>query len=220
MTETWILIGLWLLFAATHMGMASVSMRPRLVGALGDRGYQGLYSLVAFAVFVPLVWYYFAHKHAGPALWAVGVGPALLLAIYIGMGVAFTLVVCSLVQPNPFSVGQDGRAEPRGIHLITRHSTFLGLGLFGALHLIPNGYASDVAFFGGMVAFSVGGCLHQDARKLVLEGERFRPFHERTPFIPFTGRETARGLRELPWYGVAAGIVATIALRWYHHSLF
>lgn len=220
MTEAAVLVALWLAFAATHMGMSSVRFRPRLVAALGAAGFQGVYSLVAFAVFVPLVWYYFAHKHAGPLLWAIEVGPVLRWILYIGMGVAFTLVFCSLVQPNPFSVGRDGSEPARGIHRITRHGTFLGLGLFAALHLVPNGFASDVAFFGGMLAFSVAGCLHQDARKLALEGERFRPFMEQTPFWPFTGRDTAQGLRELPWYGLVGGIALTVALRWYHHLLF
>lgn len=220
MTDAFVLVGLWFLFAATHMGLSSLRLRPRLVAALGERAFQGAYTLLAFAVFVPLVWYYFAHKHAGPLLWALPIEPGLRWAIYAGMGVAFTLVVCSLVQPNPHSVGQDGRGGPRGIHRITRHATFLGVGLFAALHLIPNGYASDVAFFGGMLVFSIVGCLHQDARKLALDDGRFRPFWEQTPFIPFTGRETALGLRELPWYGVLGGVGVTALLRYFHRALF
>ena len=97
---------------------------------------------------------------------------------------------------------------------------FLGLGLFALLHLVPNGYAADVAFFGGMLVFSVVGCLHQDARKLALDDGRFRPFWEQTPFIPFTGSETARGLRELPWYGVAGAVLLTVVLRYFHSALF
>ncbi len=142
------------------------------------------------------------------------------MALYAGMGVAFTLIVCSAVQPNPHSLGQDGTAPPQGIHWITRHGTFLGVGLFAGLHLIPNGYAGDVAFFGGILVFSVVGCLHQDARKLALDDGRFRPFWEKTPFIPFTGSETARGLRELRWYGVAGAILLTVVLRYFHTALF
>ncbi len=220
MTETWILVGLWIAFAATHMGLSSVALRPRLQAALGERGFLGLYSVVALAIFVPLVWYYFAHKHAGPLLWALPIGTGARWALYAGMGVAFTLIVCSAVQPNPHSLGQDGTAPPQGIHWITRHGTFLGVGLFAGLHLIPNGYAGDVAFFGGILVFSVVGCLHQDARKLALDDGRFRPFWEKTPFIPFTGSETARGLRELPWYGVAGAILLTVVLRYFHSALF
>ncbi len=68
MTETWILIALWLAFGATHIGLSSVRFRPRLHAALGERSFLGVYSLIAFATFVPVVWYYFAHKHAGPLL--------------------------------------------------------------------------------------------------------------------------------------------------------
>ena len=63
---------LWLAFAATHMVLSSVQLRPRLISVLGERPYQGLYSTVALLLFVPLVWVYFANKHAGPELWYLG----------------------------------------------------------------------------------------------------------------------------------------------------
>ena len=68
---------LWLGFAGTHIGLSSVSVRRALVDRLGERPFQGVYTLVAFAFFVPLVWTFFAHKHAGRWLWLVERGPAL-----------------------------------------------------------------------------------------------------------------------------------------------
>ena len=62
------------------MGLSSLRVRGRLVAALGERGFLGVYTLVAFATFVPLVGFYFSHKHEGPFLWYLGAQPARALA--------------------------------------------------------------------------------------------------------------------------------------------
>ena len=50
------LVALWLAFAVTHMGMSSLRVRPALVRAFGgELPFAGIYSLVALAIFVPLV---------------------------------------------------------------------------------------------------------------------------------------------------------------------
>jgi len=68
------------------MGLSSLPVRQRPVAALGERPFQGVCSLVAFAVFVPLVWTFFAHKHMGRWLWIVTRGAALRWTLYVGMG--------------------------------------------------------------------------------------------------------------------------------------
>jgi uncharacterized membrane protein len=123
------------------------------------------------------------------------------------------------VQPNPSLVGSRG-GEARGVFRIARHPLFMGIALWAALHLVANGAASDVAFFGGMVAFSLVGSWHQDRRKLATNVPGYREFHAAAPFFPFTGRETLRGLRELPPLGVAIGVALTIVLRVFHEALF
>jgi uncharacterized membrane protein len=218
-SATALVVLLWLAFAGSHVGLSSVRLRPRLVAALGERAYLGLFSLVAFVTFVPLVWVYFSHKHAGPLLWAVPRGPVLTWALYVLMGVALVLVVGSLAQPNPSMLG--GRpGEPRGVFRLARHPLFAGIALWAALHLAVNGFASDAAFFGGMLAFSVGGALHQDARKLATEVAGYAAFHAGTPFVPFTGRGTLQGLRELPVLAVVLGVGITVTLRVFHGTLF
>ena len=56
---------LWAAFTATHLGLASARVEPRLRAKLGDAVFLGLYSLVALAIFVPLIRLYFANRHAG-----------------------------------------------------------------------------------------------------------------------------------------------------------
>ena len=218
MSEALVLAGLWILFGGSHMALSSVRLRPRLVAALGEAAFQAVFSLLALAVFVALVWFYFAHKHAGPLLWAVPVGDVLRWLIYVGTGVALVLVVSGLITPSPAMPG-IAAGEPRGVQHLTRHGLFMGLGLWALLHLVVNGYASDVAFFAGFPLFGVLGCWHQDQRKLATQPE-FRAFWEGTPFLPFSGPNTLRGPRELSPLAVVLGVALTVGLRWFHGSLF
>lgn len=209
----------WVAFAGTHMGMSSQRLRPVLTRRIGERAFQGVYSAVALAIFVRLVWIYFANKHAGPWLWTLALGPGLRWLVYLGMGVAFTFVASGLVRPSPASV-TPGEARPYGIYRITRHPLIMGIALFGGLHLIPNGSLADVAFFGGFAVFALVGCWHQDQRKLATSGDAFRQFYAGTPFLPFTGRDTLQGLRELSPVAIAIGVTLTVGLRWFHASWF
>jgi uncharacterized membrane protein len=211
---------LWLAFGLSHVVLASARLRPRLVRLLGEPAYLGLFSAVAFACFVPLCWIYFTHRHAGPVLWSVPLGPFGLWVIYLLQGVAWVMVVAGVMQPSPAAVGGPGAAPARGVHRLARHPVFFGLGLFGALHLISNASASDVAFFAGFPGFAMLGAWHQDRRKLATAGPQFRRFVEGAPFIPFTGRDTPRGLRELSRPAIAIGVALTAALRWLHGPLF
>jgi uncharacterized membrane protein len=219
MSAVLIIALLWIAFAATHMGLASVRMRPKLVARLGERPYQALYSLVALAIFVPLVWYYTGHKHFGAFLWTVPKNTVTLWATYIGNGVAFVLLTASFVQPSPATVGGPP-GSARGVLLITRHPLFMAIALWGLLHLVFNASASDLAFFGGAVLFSLAGAWHQDQRKLATGPPEFREFHASTPFLPFTGPRTLEGLRGLPPVAVIVGVGLTILLRYFHSTLF
>ncbi len=210
---------LWLGFGATHVTLSSAPTRARLVDALGLPAFLGLYSAVAFAFFVPLVFVYFGHRHEGPVLWGVGVGPGGRWVVYLGMAAAFVLLVSSLLRPSPAGI-VAGSPTPYGVYRITRHPQNMALALFGGLHLIPNGAAADVVFFGGFVAFGLVGSWHQDRRKLAAGVPGFAAFVAGTPFLPFTGRETIRGLRELSPVGVALGVGAAILVRHFHGAWF
>ena len=214
---------LWVLFAVTHIGLSSQTWRPRVVAALGAQGFLGVYSLLALVVFTALVWFYIGHRHQGTQLWAPSIAGAGSWAIYALQGVAWSLVVAGVMTPSPaaFVVGDAKRPEPaRGVHLLTRHPVFMGAGIFGALHLFVMGSASDVAFWAGFPLFALIGCAHQDRRKLATEGADYRAWHERTPFLPFSGRETVRGLRELPPLAIPIGVVLATGLRLLHGPLF
>lgn len=206
---------LWAAFTATHLGLASVRVEPRLRAKLGDGPFLGLYSLVALAIFVPLMRLYFTHRHAGEWLWVLEVGPALRAALYLLMGFALVLVAGSLLKPGPAAVA-PGAAEVAGVYRVTRHPMVLGLALLFALHLVPNASAADAAFFGGFVAFALAGAWHQDARKLRAATPAFADFHARTGFVPFARGGWMRGLREIPPMAWGLGIAFAALARWFH----
>ena len=214
---------LWLIFAGSHIGLSSRRMRPKLVAALGENGFLAVYSAFSLLVFGSLVTVYAGSRHGGPLLWSVTPSGLLLWVLYAAMAVAFVLVVASLATPSPSSMSTRFKAtprEPRGVHHITRHALFMGIGLFGLVHLVPNGHATDIVFFAGFPVFAVLGSMHQDARKLADGAPGYREFCDRTPLIPFTGGQTLRGLRELSPVVVGLGIVLTILVRMFHGSLF
>jgi uncharacterized membrane protein len=219
MSPTIAIVILWAGFAGTHIVLSSLGIRRRLVTRLGEGPFLGIYSLVAFAFFVPLVSTYFAHKHAGPLLWSIPLGTGLRWTVYLAMAAAFILMVAGLVRPSPASI-VPGDPTPRGAQHLTRHPLFMGLGIFGLLHLIPNGSAADLAFFGGFPLFALVGCRHQDRRKLAAGTPAFRDFHRQTPFLPFTGPATGRGIRELGPIVIAGGVGLTILLRHFHAAWF
>jgi uncharacterized membrane protein len=210
---------LWLAFAGTHLALASRRVEPALAAKLGRHGYLGLYSVVALASFVPLCFVYFSNRHAGEWLWVVPATGALRALLYAGLLFAFVLIAASLLRPSPAAV-VPGDVRPAGVYLLTRHPMMTGFALVGALHLVSNAAASDVAFFGGLALFPLLGARHQDQRKLAEGDPAFRAFHAATPFLLFTGRETLRGLRELPPPAIALGLALGLGARWVHGSLW
>ncbi len=219
MSPTVTILLLWLAFAGAHLVFSSLPIRQRIIGGIGEDRFRGLYSLLVLGLFVPLVWFYGHHKHAGVWLWTLPHGPALRAVMYVGMAVAFVLAVAGFARPSPGSI-IPGDPRPRGIQRVTRHPAMMAIALFGLLHLLPNSSTADVAFFGGFVVFPLIGSWHQDRRKLALATPGYREFYDATPFFPFTGRATWEGLRELAPTMAALGIALAIVVRYFHASWF
>ncbi|MEM7412556.1 MAG: NnrU family protein [Myxococcota bacterium] len=211
---------LWLLFAITHVGMSSLRWRPRLVAALGEGPFRGLYSLVSLVIFVPLVSIYLGDRHSGAYLGSLAGLPGMRPVMYVGMGLALTLMVGGLRSPAPTSF-LPGPAEARGVLRVTRHPLLMGLGLFGLLHLaVVAVNTAELAFFGGFPLFVALGCWHQDQRKLAEGDADFGRFHAATPFLPLpTPAAVVAAVREQP-LEVGIGIAATVGLRFLHPVWF
>ena len=219
MRDTAVILVLLLLFAASHMLLSSRAIRARLVARLGDLRFQIVYSIVALVFFLPLLYYYFTHLHAGPRLWSVPDSAAVEFVLVFANVIGFVLAVAGVMTPSPASLTGTPSDQPTGVHKITRHAVFMGMGIWALAHLVANGYASDVAFFGGIVVFVLVGSWHQDRRKLAAGDPRFERFHAATSFIPFTGRDAMRGLMELPPLAAIIGVVIALVARYLHPSI-
>ena len=219
---------LWVAFAATHMGMSSLQLRPKLDGVLGEAGFAGVYSIVALVIFVPLVSIYWGHKHEGEMLYPLVRAAPWLWLQYLLMIDAFVLLVAGMANQSPAAMkpGVDPATievrEPTGVALITRHAVFMATGLFGLAHLMVNPWATDVAFFAGFPIFAVVGGMHQDARKIATMGEGYRRYVEATPLLPGIGpwERTWRGLKSIPIWVYGVGVAVTVVLRMFHAQLF
>ena len=213
----------WSAFVGTHMLLSSLPVRQRLVAALGEKPFLGIYSLVAFATFIPLVSVYLDSRHAGGLLWTLAAVPgvrhlAMLLAV---AGIA--LVVAAVIQPSPALAGMSKAAGSRGLTRVTRHPLFMGIALWGCSHLVLNGHATDALFFGGLLFFSLIGAWHQDERKRITDRDRLGPFFAETSFWPFAAILAGRNRlawSELPWAGLAIGAAVAIGIYAAHPWLF
>ena len=214
------IVALWIAFGVTHIGLSSTPLRSRLVSTLGERGFGALYSLLAFATFVPLVWVYAANRHAGSQLWYLGGLPGVRWIVYAGMGLALVLVAAGVARPSPAALGK-GKPRVAGVLRITRHPVFMGMGLFGLLHLLAASVsASELAFFGGFPLFVLLGAAHQDRRKLLTAGDTVRNFYRDTAFLPFSRPAAAAAALREDSVPALIGVGAAVVLRALHPMLF
>lgn len=225
MTATTGIVFWTLAFAVTHMGMSSLKVRPLLVARLGEGPYLGLYSLVSFATFVPLVSAYLGEGgiHGGPLLWNFRMVPAVHIASALLAFVSFTLALSAVAQPSPASIGPSRTTRAHGLTRITRHPLFMNVGVWALAHLPVNGYLNDVLFFGGIFLVGLLGCLHQDARKRITEKGRLDEFFAETSVLPFGAILSGRGrfvASELPWAAIVACTVASAAIYHLHSRMF
>jgi uncharacterized membrane protein len=213
----------WLAFGATHMGMSAIPLRGRLVAALGERGFLGIYSLVSFVTFVPLVWTYIAHRHQGLLLIPLAHLPAIHAFALALAWISFASAIGGVFQPSALSLVAGGTPRARGMGRITRHPLFMSLGVWATAHLLVNGFLTDVMFFGGFALFCVIGCAHQDARKRAVRGDELEQYFAETSLLPFGAILSGRNRlawSELPWLGLGVGAALATTIYLLHPWMF
>jgi len=170
-------------FVGTHL-LLSHPLRSSAVARLGESGFAGLYSLIAFAT---LGWMIYAYRAGDPGtplwiapLWAWWVGSAVLL-------IASILLVGSVVRNPAFPTGAAPKEfpAPKGVFAITRHPMMWSFMLWAVTHLALIGTPRNVIVAGGILLLAMVGSIGQDAKKARLLGERWRDWQARTSFVPF-----------------------------------
>lgn len=216
---------LWLLFGATHIGGSSMPVRGRLIRWLGLTGFKALYSLIAFATFIPLCYVFFKNKHAGLVLFVPDSG--LRLTTQVLMLLAVIVLGQSLATSNPMTTMAEMtgrfRGRARGIQRVTRHPQNFAFGLFGFAHMLSNPFVGDWIFFGGFLVYGLLSAVHQDSRTLTSGPKEVLEFQAETSVIPFAAILVGKqrpAFREYNGIALVISILCFIALRLLHRRLF
>jgi uncharacterized membrane protein len=214
----------WVLFGATHIGLATPPLRTWLVARLGEHGFTNLFYAVAAAAFALLVRYAAVHRFEGAPGLGLAIAPpvrAILIATIV-VGVVL-LVAGVLVFPmSPMTRRRTGALEPRGLERVTRHAFFVGVGLLGLAHTLLATRLGGTLFFAWLTLFVAVGAWHQDRKLVRLLGEPYRDYLRVTSALPFAAILAGRQRfvwRDLPGGALAAGIVAAYGLRAVHESI-
>lgn len=191
-------------FLATHF-VTSTPLRPKLVEAIGEWPYRGIYSLVALATLVWMIWAYATAPHAH--LWT---GPR--TPPYVAMPLAFVLLACGYWR-NPTMVGAERLLKSddpaRGVIRITRHPVMWAVMLWAASHIWARGDLKGVVFFGGFLVLAGLGTVLIDSRKRSNpDWPRFAALTSNIPFLAIVQGRNRIAWREIGWLRPLIGIAA------------
>lgn len=169
-------------FVGTHFLM-SHPLRGPMVRAMGEKEFQGVYSLVSLILFGLMIYFYRIIGRE-PPLWDAG--QAGWIAGTILMWLGSILFVGSFVK-NPALPGAKGpRGGPHGVFTITRHPMMWGFALWAAVHLTVVAMPKAIVFDGAILVLALFGAAGQDRKKAAHMGEAWHEWTAQTAFIPFS----------------------------------
>lgn len=213
-------------FLGIHLLVAGTRARDAVTGTIGENAYMGLFSLASLGGIVWLVVAYNGAQAGGEneLVYDLGVGVRHLAPLVVLL--AFLLAVPGLLLPNPTSVRQEGAATRadavKGVLAITRHPFLWGVALWAAMHLLANGDAASVLFFGTFLVLALLGTFSIDAKRRRKLGAAWDGFAARTSNLPFAALASGRAKlkwREILDWRLAVAVVLYLALLFGHQSL-
>jgi len=199
-----------LLFLGIHIFISGTPLRGRLVGMIGEKGYQGLFSVLSLGA---IVWMSIAYGRAPyVALWQPPAFAMWLVPLLVF--VAMLLVVIGLTTPNPTSAGAEGvlkQEQPvRGIVAVTRHPFLWGVAIWALAHLVANGDLASLLLFGAFLALALIGPHLIDAKRAKRDPEAWARFAAGTSWLPFLAIVQGRAqlsLKEIGWWRPLLAVV-------------
>jgi uncharacterized membrane protein len=208
-----------LAFVGSHFAM-SHPLRLRMIGALGEAGFQGAYSVVSA---LTLLWMIVAwHWASGLPLWIAPdfwwpAASALMLAACI-------LLVGSFVRNPAFPHPGAGKRPVRpatGVFAITRHPMNWAFALWALVHLSLWWSPRNLVVAAGILVLAIAGSVGQDRKKRAALGESWRLWEARTSFVPFAAlaQGRARWAQAAPgWIAGLGGLALWLAVTTFHAS--
>jgi uncharacterized membrane protein len=214
-------------FLGIHLLVSGTRLRDRIVSAIGESAYLGLFSLGSLGV---LLWLVLSYNRArvGGADPIFYVEPNVVrdLALPI-VALAFLLAIPGLMLPNPTSLRQEAVATRddavRGVLRITRHPFLWGVALWAAIHLAANGDEASIIFFGSFFLVAALGPFSIDAKRKWKMGRDWSSFAARTSNLPFAAIVAGRSnlsFSELFDWRLLVAALAFLVLLFAHARLF
>src|ERR1700761_6094936 len=202
-------------FVGSHF-LLSHPLRKPLIGAIGERGFQGLYSLIALVTFGALIYAYRKAPITEP-LWTAG--DVLWAIVSIVMLIASILLMGSLIRnpalpgPKPGSFAESAR----GVFAVTRHPMMWSFALWGLCHIAVFPVTKNIIVAAAIVVLSLVGAVMQDRKKQQLQPEFWPAWESKTSYWPFAailaGRARAGGFG---LHAIVGGLVLWLAATWAH----
>ena len=196
-------------FVGTHLAM-SHPYRTRLIGALGEAGFQIAYSIVAVITLGWMIWAYGDADNI-PLWTAPGWG---WVAASLVMLLASILLVGSMIRnpafPHP-GAAKLATGPAKGVYAITRHPMNVAFILWALTHIAIYGSPRNIVVALGILVLAVAGSIGQDRKKRALNPD-WRHWEERTSFLPFAALLAGR----IKWQAAVPSPIALVggALLW------
>jgi len=154
-----------LLFVGGHRLLSSNGLRQWLVHRIGERAFSIAYSVIAAVALYLMIRGYNQAPYV--ELWAqAGWQRWVPMAV---MPLVAILFVFGLTQYNPTMVMrplEKGTADPApGILKVTRHPMLWAFGLWGLVHIPPNGDLASVILFGAIAFLAIYGTTRVDWKR-------------------------------------------------------
>lgn len=211
-------------FLALH-AIPATPLRPRLVAALGENAYLGVYSILALIILV--LWTRaFAAVPPEPGLWSYPAWWPWLKAIILLF--ASFLFVAGVSARTP-TQSQPGKPLPKlpeapsGIFAITRHPFLWSAGLWGAVHFISQPNLRGFLFFGLFTLLAFGGAKLIDIRMAAKYGADYVPFAAHSSYAPFLAMAEGRAaldFADIGWVRVVIAVAMWAGYLVIHSWLF
>ena len=193
-------------FVGTHF-LLSHPLREPLSKRLGEAGFRGLYTLVAFATLGGAIWVYRGLGRQD-ALWAVS--EPMWIAGAVLMWVASVLLFGSFFG-NPALPGAPRADRPRGVLAITRHPMMWSFAIWAIVHGAVIATPKALFLDGAVLFMALAGAAGQDVKKRRIYGEKWDGWLAQTSFLPFGKGLASPGVRAL-----VGGTLLFLLATWLH----
>lgn len=172
-----------------HIGIAGTPLRGQLVARLGEKVFQGAFTVLSFIGLGLLIWTY-RNATQPEAFYGLWVAERWMYWVpFLVMPFALLLFVGSVTAPNPTSVGAERflkAAEPaRGVLRITRHPMLWSFALWAIAHMFPNGDFASLVLFATILITALYGMPSIDRKRAARDPQGWAAFAAKTSILPF-----------------------------------